>query len=221
MGWRELLKSSNPKRCSICGFQGSFPPKAAATQQCPICKSMDRHRLEAWFLETEGLLRPGARVLHFAPELCLIEYLEQYPIRNETADLFQKGVMHKIDLQTQIIAADAYDLIIANHVMEHIPDDGAALRNIWRMLRSGGVALITVPIREGTDETDEDLSVIDPHEREIRFGQGDHVRFYGKGNLVARLAAAGFQASTWELAPGAPVGGVTLGHEILFLGRKP
>jgi SAM-dependent methyltransferase len=220
LGWRELIWPSANKHCCLCGFRGSFIPKAFGMDQCPMCKAGSHHRLEAWFLEKRGILRQGLRILHFAPETCLTKYLLQHPIRYETADLAQKGVTHKIDLQTQTISEGAYDLVIANHILEHIPDDRAALKNIWRMVASGGLAMFTVPIRTGSDETDEDLTVTDVQERTRRFGQGDHVRLYGKGDLLARLAGAGFEASTWTLPADAPVGTLTLGNDILFLGRK-
>jgi SAM-dependent methyltransferase len=220
LGWRELIWPSGSKHCGFCGFRGSFIPKAFGLEQCPMCKSGSHHRLEAWFLEKHKILRPGLHVLHFAPEICLTKYFLQFPIRYETADLSQKGVMHKIDLQTQIVAEGTYDLIIANHILEHIPDDRAALKNIWRMVRNGGLAIFTVPISPSSDETDEDLTITDVQERSRRYGQGDHLRLYGKGDLLARLTAAGFEASTWVLPTDAPIGTLTLGRDILFLGRK-
>ena len=80
--------------------------------------------------------------------------------------------------------------------------------------------MITVPIRTDSDDTDEDLSITDIYERARRFGQGDHLRFYGKVDLLKRLTTAGFEASMWVLPANAPVGNLTLGTEILFLGRK-
>lgn len=79
-----------------------------------------------------------------------------------------------------------FDLICCSHVLEHVDDDRAAIREIYRMLKPGGTALLMVPITE--DVTYEDPSVTSPEEREAKFGQSDHVRAYGR-DFVERVAA--------------------------------
>ncbi len=85
--------------------------------------------------------------------------------------------------------SERFDLILCSHVLEHIPDDRGALRQLRRVLRPGGAAVIQVPLRTGP--TDEDASVVDPAARHRRFGQFDHVRFYGS-DFTDRVRAAGF-----------------------------
>ncbi len=87
---------------------------------------------------------------------------------------------------------DSFDLILCSHVLEHVPDDRTAMKELFRVLAPGGMAILMVPIALERATTDEDPSVIDPHERIKRFGQFDHVRLYGR-DYVDRLRAAGFE----------------------------
>jgi len=86
------------------------------------------------------------------------------------------------------LADDSVDLLICYHVLEHIPDDRAAMREIARVLASGGLGILQVPFRPGT-VTDEDPSAGE-EERVRRFGQADHVRYYGD-DFEDRLAECG------------------------------
>lgn len=95
------------------------------------------------------------------------------------------------------------DVAVIYHVLEHVPDDHSAMREIGRTLSDTGIAFLQVPWRPNVD-TDEDLTVTDPDERTRRFGQADHVRYYGR-DFDDRLAAAGVTAVrvlTGEIFPG-------------------
>ena len=85
-----------------------------------------------------------------------------------------------------------FDLIICNHVLEHIDDDIKALNEIFRVLKSGGVAILQVPINFKRNETFEDQSIISRKDREKYFGQYDHVREYGL-DFKERVEKAGFE----------------------------
>jgi ubiquinone/menaquinone biosynthesis C-methylase UbiE len=87
----------------------------------------------------------------------------------------------------------SFDAVLCNHVLEHVPDDRKALGEIFRVLKPGGWAILMVPLSSRA-ETDEDPTVVDPKERERRFGQDDHVRLYGQ-DYQARLEAAGFHVT--------------------------
>jgi ubiquinone/menaquinone biosynthesis C-methylase UbiE len=86
----------------------------------------------------------------------------------------------------------SFDICFCNHVMEHVNDDIKAMSEIYRVLRPGGWAIIQVPFFPPLPEvTEEDKEVTDPKEREIRYGQSDHVRKYGH-DYPERLRKAGF-----------------------------
>jgi SAM-dependent methyltransferase len=85
-----------------------------------------------------------------------------------------------------------FDLVIANHVLEHIPDDRKAMRELFRVLKNGGRAILQVPYSTTITSSIEDPAVTDPAERSKVFGQHDHVRIYALGDYVTRLSDTGF-----------------------------
>jgi SAM-dependent methyltransferase len=86
------------------------------------------------------------------------------------------------------LASGSVDMLVCYHVLEHVPDDLAAMREFARVLAPGGVGLVQVPIRLGMP-TDEDVSAGEA-ERVRRFGQHDHVRYYGD-DFEQRLVDSG------------------------------
>ena len=104
-------------------------------------------------------------------------------------DLAEGAAMVRMDVTNLGLPDDSFDVIYCSHVMEHIPDDRRAMRELHRVLRPGGWAVLQVPILRET--TFEDSSVTAPEDRERVFGQWDHVRVYGR-DYVHRLSEAGF-----------------------------
>jgi SAM-dependent methyltransferase len=134
-------------------------------------------------------------VLDVAPSGHMTSLLQRLaPARYVRVDLDPSADRRTVDVQasvTQLPFADAsFDLVICYHVLEHVPDDGAGMRELARVLRHGGVVLAQVPWRSDV-VTDEDPSASDD-ERIRRFGQADHVRWYGT-DFDDRLRAAGLQ----------------------------
>ena len=225
--WRAIWDGTQRLDCGVCGWRGPSVARGANRRDrwCPRCKGRNRHRLIAWYLTEKRpeLLAPGKHFLHVAPERSLGGCFERIPgLIYESCDVMRDDVTHRIDLQREIVAEDVFDVILINHVMEHIQDDRAALRNLYRMLRPGGICVITVPIRPNGQPTDEDPSVTDPQERVRRFGQFDHVRYYG-ADLIDRIQEAGFAAEILrsEDADAAAVERYSMGGEMLFLARRP
>lgn len=161
--------------------------------RCPRCWALERHRFAWVFLQRRtALLRSPHRVLHMAPEATLRDLLQGVPgIDYVTADIVPGRARLQLDLTRSTEPDASYDLILCNHVLEHIPDDAAAMRELLRMLRPGGLALVTTPWRPD-QPTEEDFGPMAPEERTRRFGQPDHVRYYG-ADLPGRLATAGFE----------------------------
>jgi hypothetical protein len=202
---RGLWYRGRRRHCALC--RGSFrgflekgePPRPEA--MCPRCLSLERHRLLWLFLSREWHLgsRPGSRsggapsaLLHFAPEAGIRKKLERLPgLRYVTADIVPGRGLAAMNITRLGLRSGAFDAVLCCHVLEHIPDDAAAMRELFRMLRPGGTAILQVPLRG--DDTDEDPAVTSPAERLRRFGQDDHVRIYGRADFARRLEDAGFR----------------------------
>jgi SAM-dependent methyltransferase len=130
------------------------PPRWDA--RCPQCGSGERHRLtHLWFTEGGSNKLAGKRVLHFAPEKAVVREMRDNPLY-ETADLHQTGVTHRIDI---------YDVVIAHHVLGHIDDDRQAMRELFRILKPGGIAVLSVPINATRPHTYENEVIRSPEQR--------------------------------------------------------
>jgi SAM-dependent methyltransferase len=198
---------------------------------CPVCFSHGRTRL-IWAFLTRELLSaasPPREILHIAPERPLVPVVKAYrPARYVLADLTPErypdlGRVERADLTALNWRADSFDLIICNHVLEHIPSDRMAMAELHRVLRPGGVAILQVPLSERLPSTIEDPTIDCPEEQERRFGQRDHVRIYGP-DYMTRLGEAGFHVNTID--PLAQWGADCIGawrldpRERLLLGHK-
>jgi SAM-dependent methyltransferase len=181
--------------CPICG-QGAprWVSLGFGQPLCPHCLASDRNRLISLYLKNE--LAFGARplrVLHFAPEHCFLRRFAKVPnVTYIAADIDPPKGAVKIDITDIPLDTDSIDLVICSHVLEHIADDGKAMRELRRVMRPSGTALIMCPVYKERATTYEDASIISPQDRLVAFGQTDHVRLYG-ADFSARLEHAGFQ----------------------------
>jgi SAM-dependent methyltransferase len=156
---------------------------------CPRCRSHPRHRSIALLLARGDL--PGRRLLHFAPEPLLDPVFARRPgVERVTADLHAPADL-RLDITKMDLPDGSFDLILCSHVLEHVPDDRAAMRELRRVLSEAGLALVLVPYRPEVT-TYEDPSITSPLDRMVAFGQQDHVRIYGS-DLPDRLREAGFE----------------------------
>jgi SAM-dependent methyltransferase len=193
---RKAIGARANRACPACGHSvvGFFRYGDNAEWGCPNCGASPRERLMNHLIAEKKLSVPeqGA-VLHMAPnEGSLVRRFstaaDYVPADLDPARYSVPG-MRRVDLMA-LADADRYDLFYASHVMEHVPDDYAVLRNIYRALKPGGEAWLIVPL---WDKPTEDGSFdIPPRERERRFGQWDHVRQYGL-DFADRIRDAGFQ----------------------------
>jgi SAM-dependent methyltransferase len=177
------------RRCPVCRTPlRSFADARLPASQCPRCGSLQRHRHLWLYLEREAGVR--GRVLHIAPEPGLARALRRRSgVEYLSGDLEPGAAMRVLDLEHLDLPEASFDWILCSHVLEHVGDDRAAMRELHRVLRPGGTLLVQVPTYGPT--TDEDPSVTDPEARRARFGQPDHVRVYGD-DVHDRLRAAGF-----------------------------
>ena len=187
------------KVCPFCEKEFGSWADYISDGTCPSCGSCSRHRLLFLYMQSEpALLAANTKLLHFAAEPCFaIKFRNNPSLDYTTVDLSAAGVDVHTDITRMIFKDNSFDLIICVHVLEHIPDDNAAMKELQRVLRPGGSALIMVPYN-ANGITDEDPSVVDPRERTRRFGQFDHVRVYGR-DVKDQLQKASFAVN--EIRP--------------------
>ena len=246
-----LLRLPRPLRreCVLCGHRcGGFLPYRGgwagspramralgvvgsdlANFECPWCGSHDRERHLLLYLRASGLWdrMPGAEILHFAPERRLAPRIAALaPRRYLRADLYPVGSdIVRMDIHAIPEPGASFDLVIANHVMEHVDDDARAVAEVARVLRPGGYAVLQVPFSPRLAATFSDPGIDDEQARLQCYGQEDHVRLFGR-DVFARFAAegrlenrvarhadllAGFDARRWGVNAAEP----------FFLFRKP
>ena len=174
---------------------GGYRPLA----QCPVCKSKDRERLLYLYLSTRTrLFADKLKLLHVAPEPALRTIFSNHSnIDYLTADISSDEVMVKMDITNIDFPDGHFDVIICNHVLEHIIDDRKAMRELHRVLKPGGWGIVQVPMSLSLQHTFEDATVTTATEREIVFGQEDHVRIYAM-DYLQRLADCGFEADQFN-----------------------
>jgi SAM-dependent methyltransferase len=155
---------------------------------------MERQRhLYLWLKTHTDFFGARHRVLHWAPEGCFVRaFRGRANLDYETADLDPEyDPDHVVDITDTGLPGESYDVMLCSHVLEHVPDDRAAMREMFRLLRPGGWLVAQVPLYAG-DTTVEDPDCADPAERLRRFGQADHIRIYGR-DFYDRLREAGFE----------------------------
>jgi SAM-dependent methyltransferase len=191
-----LLYSGGEYYCPCCRrhvrrWVSSFAGPATA---CPACGSRLRQRLlMMYFAEHTDVLTAPLRMLHFAPEQCLHDRFRSAPALDYvTADLEGLPMVDvRADMMDLPFEDACFDVILVSHVLEHVPDDGRAMRELARVLASGGRAFLQHPIDHARPVTYEDPSIVDEAGRSAAFGQWDHVRVYG-ADFPHRLEQAGF-----------------------------
>lgn len=164
--------------------------------RCPRCGSTDRERHLLAYLEREKSIQfRGRRVLHFAPENAIRGWIvAQKPQEYVQADLLPSapGIL-KIDITEMPFASGYFDVVVANHVLEHVSQDSSALREVGRVLRRGGHAIMQTPYAARLPTTLELECIRSTSSRLALYGQEDHVRLYGT-DLIRRIEAHGLSS---------------------------
>ena len=214
--------------CAACGSRVSREfrpgPNGRPHAKCPRCGSLERHRFLSLLL---GVLGPDLRdldtVVEIAPSPQSTPLIDRLGARRRVRlDLGHdnRDVDALADLTALPLRDASVDLLVCYHVLEHVPDDHAAMAEIARVLSPRGLALLEVPLRMGVP-TDEDPTA-SPEERVRRFGQADHVRWYGD-DVDERFSQAGL--ATLRVTPPALLGEAAvewfrlMAHEVVWIAR--
>jgi SAM-dependent methyltransferase len=193
LGFDSTKGASFPRTCSVCGYRGRFQAAGRPRRidaRCPKCGSAERYRLLALWLDRHGGALRHARVLHFAPEKGLTQLLKSRVGSYQSADLTPGRADLVRNIEAIAESDSSYDCVVCSHVLEHV-DDRKALREVHRVLKPGGMALIMLPVIEGWSTTYENPATVTPEERRRHYGQSDHVRYYG-ADVRERIRDAGF-----------------------------
>ncbi len=201
---RALLFIGTRYTCPCCGWRlrafthGGVSLRVRPLGYCPRCNSKARHRRDWLFLEERtNLFSERLRLLYVSPNYCFSRlFIRMHNVEYVGLDYRNHpNVSLKASLAVVPLCSNAFDAIVCIHVLEHVEHDRQTMAELYRVLKPGGWALISAPIRlEQT--TYEDPTITTPEEREHAFGETVHVRFYGY-DLINRLAEAGFQVQLY------------------------
>lgn len=176
----------------------TFLPYGYGTQRnnvlSPSTLSLERHRLLWLYLKNEtDFFSASKKVLHFAPEQAFYKrFRNMSNLDYVTTDLESPLADVKADICNLPFKENEFDIILCNHVLEHIPDDTKAMQELYRILKPGGFGIFQIPQDLNREITFEDDSITAPKERAKIFGQYDHVRVYGR-DYFDKLRSIGFQ----------------------------
>ncbi|UBM58925.1 class I SAM-dependent methyltransferase [Marinilongibacter aquaticus] len=216
--------------CTVCSSKfkkflpyGRLEPRENAL--CPNCLALERHRLMYLYLrqETDFFIKP-AKVLHVAPEYCFIKRFEALPnLEYITADIESPLAKVKMNIEDIQFPENSFDVIFCNHVLEHVNDFEKACKELYRVLKPGGWAIMQSPQDMRMPHTLEDPSITDPRERERVFKQADHLRLFGQ-DYAHELEKGGFMVKEDRFVMGMDPALVTRyalpKEEIIYLCKK-
>lgn len=191
------LHAGNNVYCPVCNrsFSRFIQYKDRPNAMCPGCRTLERHRKLSLFLDTTSLYTDPCRLLHIAPERHIQNMLQANPnIEYISGDLEDPTAMQRVNVMRMGFPSESFDVILCSHVLEHVEDDQLAMRELFRVLRPGGWAILDTPVDMNLLETLEDETIRTPEARAIAFGQSDHVRLYGR-NYPEILRSHGFEVT--------------------------
>lgn len=165
---------------------------------CDFCRSAPRQRIIAEWAEQNNDLLKSSKILCFAPELSMMLWFKRHGIKVKTADLYDKRADLKLDITALDLPSESEDIVFCNHVLEHVSDHLLALSELHRVIRKGGMLIISFPVDEGLDGMIEDKNA-SAEDRLRLCGQHDHLRLFGKDSMNM-LENAGFEVSTIDIS---------------------
>ncbi len=166
--------------------------------KCPNCDSIDRERSVHLFLEKNELIKKESIILHVAPEKNLQKYVQKKTNQYVSIDLNSPFASIRMDIVDLKFDNEYFTGIICNHVLEHIPNDIKAIKELYRVLKPECWAILQVPYSPILEYTYEDSSITKPSERLLHYGQSDHLRIYGN-DFIEKLVSVGFKVKTQKI----------------------
>ena len=163
---------------------------------CPYCMCGARERLVLAMLQHEIDVK-GKKILHLSPEKSIYQYIAPlaYVITGDIEPGFYKRTAPDIitlDATDFTFENNSFDIVIGNHMLEHIPDDAKAMKEFYRIVKPGGIAILQVPYSDTIPATLEEPFINDRKRQSELFGQNDHVRLYQLADYMERLRRTGF-----------------------------
>jgi SAM-dependent methyltransferase len=203
--WRDPgqhFQSRIPRTCPVCDYNGYFVSakrRSVREFRCPNCSSRPRDRQIALMVAQMGLSFKGKRILHFAPEWPLFRKLRKEPGYVGGDIQKRRNATAFVDITDIKFPDESFDLLICNHVLEHVPDDKRGMRECARVLAPNAVGIVSVPIDQEREETWEPPPTM-PVEEVERICGWDHKRIYGL-DFAMQLENVGFYVHAVKYDP--------------------
>jgi len=196
-----LIYRGNKVECPVCGKSFSkflsYGSNVAHRENvlCPYDLTLERHRLMWLYLRDHSsfFIKPALSVLHMAPEQCFLPlFKKQKNLNYLTADIESPIADMHFDLHSIPLEDELFDVVFCNHVMEHVENPRQCMKEIYRVMKRGGWAIMQVPQDMTREKTLEDPAIVTAEEREKHYWQKDHLRLFGR-DYPDFLSEAGFE----------------------------
>lgn len=163
---------------------------------CPCCHSTDRERHLFMYFDKLDFWKyiPDSTILHVAPEPYLAKkILSLQPAEYIRGDLLPADEHElRIDITEASFEDNRFDVLICNHVLEHVANYRKAFAEIFRLMKPGGRAILQTPYSKLLARNFEDEGINSDTSRDYFYGQRDHMRLFGEQQFLAELQATGF-----------------------------
>jgi SAM-dependent methyltransferase len=194
---------------------------------CPYDLTLERHRLMWLYLKNESNFFTAEKldVLHIAPEQCFHgKFKAQKNLNYLTGDLESPIADLHFDLHHIPLEDNRFDVVFCNHVMEHVDDPIQCMKELFRVMKPGGWAIMQVPQDMSRETTYEDSTIVTPEDREKHFWQKDHVRLFGR-DYPQWLEKAGFEVEFYDVTKKSDSETIEryrlIKDELLYIAKKP